>query len=105
MEVHFVHQKANSGDLGVVGVFLTEGAANQSFKQIADAFPNAADTEAAAPANANPHNLLPKSMDYWKYEGSLTTPPCSEVVDWMLCMHPVMVAKADIAKFTAHYTR
>jgi hypothetical protein len=33
MEVHFVHQKANSGDLGVVGVFLTEGAANQSFKQ------------------------------------------------------------------------
>jgi carbonic anhydrase len=82
MEVHFVHQKANSGDLGVVGVFFSEGAANQSFKQIADAFPNAVGTEAEASANANPQNLLPKSMSYWKYEGSLTTPPARLSIGW-----------------------
>jgi carbonic anhydrase len=37
------------------------------------------------------------------YEGSLTTPPCSEIVDWMVAMEPIEVAAADVEKFTALY--
>jgi carbonic anhydrase len=103
MEAHFVLKKTNGDGLGVVGVFLEEGAPNRSFATIATAFPKTEGDEAAAPDDANPAGLLPRRTNYWRYEGSLTTPPCSETVDWMVCMAPVGVAKADIAKFTALY--
>lgn len=104
MEAHFVHSNAASGALGVLGVFLIEGRSNQAFARIADTFPLNAGDEAPAPTGAGPRGLVPKSLKYWKYEGSLTTPPCSEIVDWMVCMDPMEVAKADIAKFTALYS-
>jgi carbonic anhydrase len=47
--------------------------------------------------------LLPVTLSYWYYEGSLTTPPCTENVDWMLAMQSLEVAEADIAKFAALY--
>ena len=102
MEAHFVHQKASNAGLGVLGVFLVEGEANPVFGQLADAFPKDAGNEAAAP-EIDPSDLLPRSMAYWKYEGSLTTPPCSEVVDWIVCQQPVPAARTEIAKFTALY--
>ena len=43
---------------------------------------------------------LPGSLQYWRYEGSLTTPPCAETVDWIVCLNPVTVAREDIARFT-----
>jgi carbonic anhydrase len=46
---------------------------------------------------------LPGSLQYWRYEGSLTTPPCAETVDWIVCLNPVTVAREDIARFTALY--
>jgi len=104
MEAHFVHSKANGDGLGVLGVFLVEGKPNPTFALLADAFPKQAGAEAPAPAGADPRDLAPASLKYWKYEGSLTTPPCSEVVDWWVCSDPVEVAKADIAKFTALYS-
>jgi carbonic anhydrase len=38
------------------------------------------------------------------YEGSLTTPPCTEIVDWMVAREPLQVDAADIDKFTALYS-
>jgi carbonic anhydrase len=101
MEVHFVHKKQGDGGLGVLGVFLAAGAANAAFAAIANAFPPGHEQEAEAPPEANPNALLPAAATYWKYEGSLTTPPCSEVVDWMVLTDPIDVAQADIDKFTA----
>src|SRR5690606_41914426 len=55
--------------------------------------------------NVEPGGLLPSSLDYWLYEGSLTTPPCSEDVDWMILQKPLEVRAEDIARFTAIYPK
>jgi carbonic anhydrase len=49
----------------------------------------------------DPRQFLPASRALYRYEGSLTTPPCSEVVDWNVCEQPIEVAAADIAAFKA----
>ncbi|WP_192360758.1 carbonic anhydrase [Mesorhizobium mediterraneum] len=102
MEVHFVHKNRESGGLGVLGVFLTPGAKNEALASLAAAFPAEADGEASV-EDVDPNGLLPASLDYWSYEGSLTTPPCSEIVDWMVAREPLQVGAADIDKFTALY--
>lgn len=103
MEVHFVHKNAASGALGVLGVFMTAGRTNAAFKGIASAMPTKAGESAPAPAGIDLHALLPSSRRYYAYEGSLTTPPCSETVDWRVCIDPIEVDAADIARFTALY--
>jgi carbonic anhydrase len=102
MEAHFVHRDTENDSLGVLGVFLTPGAANTSFAGLAAAFPAGAGEEAAVD-EVDPNGLLPASLGYWTYEGSLTTPPCTENVDWMLAMEPVEVDAADIKRFTSLY--
>jgi len=42
-------------------------------------------------------------LSYFHYEGSLTIPPCSETVDWIVLAHPIEVDEADIARFAKLY--
>ncbi len=101
MEVHFVHKNAETGTLGVLGVFMIPGAINATFAGLAAAFP--IEEDAKGPLEVDPNGLPPKTLGYWTYEGSLTTPPCSEIVDWMVAREPIEVAAADIEKFTKLY--
>lgn len=98
MEVHFVH-KHEDGRLLVLGALITPGEANDAFSaimQVAPVLPG----EQMLGCAINPHRLLPKSLDSaWRYEGSLTTPPCSQIVDWIVFQDTVSVAQADIDKF------
>ncbi len=100
MEVHFVHRHADGG-LGVLGVFIVPGAVNETFAGLCATFPAEAGKEAAV--GLDPRALLPGKLGYYAYEGSLTTPPCSEIVDWMVAKEPIEVAAADLEKFTALY--
>jgi carbonic anhydrase len=123
MEVHFVHQRAAGGGFGedpvhggndweaephapalsygVIGVRIAPGAAHAGFAAIARAMP--AQSGGQAPITVTPADLLPRERGYWYYEGSLTTPSCSEVVSWMVLRAPITAAAADIARFTALY--
>lgn len=101
MEAHFVHKDTKSDSFGVLGVFLRPGATNASFASLAAVFP--ARPGASMAADIDPSGLLPASLSYWTYEGSLTTPPCTESVEWMLAKEPVEVDAADIARFVSLY--
>lgn len=97
MEIHFVH--SNAAGLAVVGTLVKPGKSNSTFRKIIAAMPGAEGPAQKAPAGLNPAGLLPKARGYYRYSGSLTTPPCSETVEWMLLRQPVEAAPADIEAF------
>lgn len=104
MEAHFVHRNPETGSFGVLAVFLEPGAANETFSALAAAFPDKSGMEVKI-EDIDPNGLVPASLEYWLYEGSLTTPPCSEDVDWMIARTPVRVDAEDIARFAALYPK
>jgi hypothetical protein len=56
-----------------------------------------------ADAAINPNGMLPPKPGDYRYPGSLTTPPCSEVVEWLVLTAPIQVAAADVAGFAKLY--
>jgi carbonic anhydrase len=102
MEAHFVHRNA-AGTLAVVGVLMTAGKANAAFAKIVATMPMHEGPPVKADAAINANALLPKQLAYYRYSGSLTTPPCSEVVNWLLLRASIEVAKADIDAFAKLY--
>jgi carbonic anhydrase len=102
MEAHFVHT-ATAGGLAVVGVFMVPGRHNRVFNQIVSTMPAEEGPPVQADPAIDPNGLLPVQLAYYRYEGSLTTPPCSETVDWLVLAHRVEVAEADIARFAKLY--
>lgn len=102
MEVHFVH-KAKDGSLGVCGVLFTEGAGNDSFGAIAAVMPAKESVVKTGLAAINPNMLLPAGRRYFRYSGSLTTPPCSEEVDWYVMTDSVSLSAAQIVAFARLY--
>lgn len=101
MEAHFVHRNA-AGNLAVVGVMMTAGNTNPAFRRIVQSMPSAKGERPADPS-IDPFRLLPAQHGYFRYAGSLTTPPCSEIVDWNLLRMPIAVDEADIAAFAKLY--
>lgn len=97
MEAHFVHA-APDGGLLVAGVFMKPGKAHGGFSTIMSAAPRKAGSAVLA-APLDPAAFLPADRATYRYQGSLTTPPCSEVVDWNVFAAPIEVAEADIAAF------
>jgi carbonic anhydrase len=102
MEVHFVHQNA-AGAVAVVGVLMTNGRPNKSFTTMVLTMPNRAGPPVKADPKIDPNAFLPAKRSYYRYSGSLTTPPCAETVDWFLLTDPIQVAEADIASFATLY--
>jgi carbonic anhydrase len=99
MVVHFVHKSAE-GKLAVVGVLLKEGNENPGIKTLWTHMPTEEGPEVTpADVNFNPANLLPREFDFYSYEGSLTTPPCTEGVRFFILKTTVNVAKEQVAAF------
>jgi carbonic anhydrase len=100
MEMHLVHVSAD-GKLAVVGVMVRAGG---SGKHPIDSLPTPAKAggKAALPGGKlNPESLLPAHRSHFRFEGSLTTPPCSEGVAWHMMITPVRVTAATIKRFQA----
>jgi len=102
MEAHFVH-RADSGALAVIGVLMAEGQQNEAFGRIVKTMPATEGPAVKADPKINPNALLPKNLGYCRYSGSLTTPPCSEIVEWVLLTAPIHVAAADVEAFAKLY--
>jgi carbonic anhydrase len=102
MVAHLVHKSAD-GKLAVVAVLLKQGKANAALKPVFDGLPPAANDMAALAAPFNVADLLPSDRGYYKFMGSLTTPPCSEGVQWQVLKQPVEVSRDQIRMFQKLY--
>ena len=102
MVAHLVHRDAE-GRLAVVAVMLTKGAAQPVLQSVWNNLPLERNEEQAAPAPLDLQRLLPDDQRYYTYMGSLTTPPCSEGVLWVVLKAPVQVSAEQIAVFAKLY--
>jgi carbonic anhydrase len=99
LELHLVHRGADQ-KLAVVGVLIKGGASdNAAFKPIWDNLPAQRGDERKAAADAL--DLLPTDRTFYTYAGSLTTPPCTEGVTWLVLKAPIELSQAQIEAFKA----
>ena len=99
MVAHFVH-KSKEGKLAVIGVMLNEGKDSAAIKTLWANLPPKEGEEFLPPkVTFNPASMLPKEMGFYNYEGSLTTPPCTEGVQFYILKTPVDISKQQLAKF------
>jgi len=101
MEAHFVHRSAD-GKLAVVAFLLNEGTTASPFAVVLDALPATGEkrnVEVDLPA------ILPADHWHFAYSGSLTTPPCSEEVQWIVMRGKGVVSKAGLEAFRGHYAK
>lgn len=105
MEVHFVH-KGVDGKLAVIGILMEEGKGNDFIKTLWGNLPKEEGKEhAVTDVKINANQLLPKNTAYYNYAGSLTTPPCSEIVNWHVLKTPIEVSKAQIDRFASIFKK
>ncbi|MBF0156151.1 MAG: carbonic anhydrase family protein [Magnetococcales bacterium] len=111
MELHLVH-KAEDGELAVVGILLAAAesesapvghgaAANPTLERVFGALPAMAGLTLTSDQQIDPAALLPHDRAYFHYKGSLTTPPCSEGVNWFVMGEPVTITRKQLLHYTS----
>ena len=99
MELHFVNQNTNN-QIAVLGLMIKEGASNPYLEKAWNVIPPKEITEAVKLTEPiDLMGLLPKDKKSFQYNGSLTTPPCSESVKWIVLEEPIEMSKEQIDKF------
>lgn len=92
MEMHLVHKDAD-GNLAVIGVLFQEGEENEALAKILPVLPQSKDkVDIHEWIKIHPAAFFPADKKFYKYSGSLTTPPCSEGVYWMVFKNPIQAS-------------
>lgn len=101
MEMHLVH-KSEAGKLAVLAVFIEEGAENAAYAPVWANLPKQKGMEFHLEhVRVNVDDLLPAERSSYRFDGSLTTPPCSEGVKWVVLAQPAQLSAGQIAAFRA----
>jgi len=98
MEAHFVHMDAD-GEIAVVAVMFETGAANPELEKIWQQMPEKIGETAPLKSNVALSGLLPKNLTHYRFSGSLTTPPCTEGVRWLVIKQPQTLSEQQLEKF------
>ncbi len=98
MEAHFVHKNEATGDLVVLAVLMSQGEFNLALDSIWQKT-LAGHRAKISDLTINALQLLPESRQYYRYQGSLTTPPCSEIVTWLVLKQPVSISQSQLTSF------
>jgi carbonic anhydrase len=101
MEIHLVHQDPLTKNLAVVGVMLNANGTtpNAFIESYLRNFPSTEDNEVTTTKSIDLDNLLPSNLNYYTYTGSLTTPPCSQGLKWILLKSKIGVSVEQMQKF------
>ena len=102
MSLHLVHADEN-GRLAVVAVLFDKGPAHPALQRVWNNLPLERNDEAQARVTLDASELLPADRRYFTYMGSLTTPPCSEGVQWVVMRQPATAAPEQIDLFARIY--
>ena len=102
MVIHLVNERA--GGAAVIALLVKAGAENPTVQKVWDNIPKEKDKEnEVAGVAINAADLLPADQNYYSFNGSLTTPPCSEGVKWFVIKTPIEMSAAQIAAFAKLY--
>jgi carbonic anhydrase len=95
LEVHLVHQASNGG-LAVLGVFFTAGAEHPGLANLLAQLPTPGAELHFDEMVVRLDWLIPEEDRFYRYDGSLTTPPCSEGVSWIVMAQPIGASAAQL---------
>ena len=104
LEAHFVHLD-KEGNIAVIALMFEEGEENKALEKVWENMPEKSDDKSELNLADIAKALLPTDLHYYRFNGSLTTPPCTEGVRWMVLKTPVTVSKAQVEHFkhTMHH--
>ena len=100
LEAHLVHKRA-SGEIAVVGILYRLGEPNPVMRRIIDAAPAQGEADIAPPAPLPATDYLPTGGGYYAYAGSLTTPPYTEGVQWIVMADALQVSADQVRQLAA----
>ncbi len=100
---HFVHKNA-AGELGVIGLLMQPGKTNAAFAPVFAHLPRKGEKITVDDLALDLAAMLPEDKGYYSFEGSLTTPPCSEGVNWMVLKTPIQLGAEQIKAFRRIYS-
>lgn len=92
-EAHFVHED-DAGAVAVLAVMIEEGAESDMLRR----------TLSERDVQIDPGRLLPADLSYYTYVGSLTTPPCTEGVRWIVLRAPATLSPAQVERMKGDHT-
>lgn len=98
LEAHFVHAN-KQGELAVLAVMFETGAENSALTPLINAFPAEEDRVEIMKQNLDLAALFPAQKHYYRFSGSLTTPPCTEGVRWLIMKQPVTLSASQLKAF------
>jgi carbonic anhydrase len=96
LEIHFVHQ-ATDGERAVFGVLVKRGERNEAFAELGR-LPRSEGGEREVEEPVNPRGLMPRRLTAFRYNGSLTTPPCSEGIRWNVAYCHIELSRRQIRR-------
>ena len=102
MVVHLVHRDAE-GRQAVLALLLERGAPQATIQTVWNNLPLEKFETMQPSILLDPADMLPTRRDYYTYMGSMTEPPCSEGVLWLVMKQPVQASPAQMALFSRLY--
>lgn len=101
-EFHFVHE-SDDGQLAVMGIVARDGLRSAAWSTFIDAA-SAAGTSSVRTGAIDLPSLFPAALGHYAYDGSLTTPPCSENVRWLVLQAPIELGTDQITKLKGKHS-
>ncbi|ATO18352.1 carbonic anhydrase [Acinetobacter sp. LoGeW2-3] len=99
LEIHLVHANAK-GELAVVGMMYEQGKENPMLERMWKHLPKQKGEKVVLSKPQSVNGMLPQNKEYYRFSGSLTTPPCSEGVRWVMMKEIQTASKQQIKQFT-----
>lgn len=100
MEAHLVHADKNN-NLAVIGIMFEVSEDNTTLNKLLRNLPENKDKKNEIKSEIFGYEILPESKEYYRFNGSLTTPPCTEGVKWIVLKTPVTISKSQLKDFEA----